>query len=201
MLTAALSMFSFALVGAITPGPVNIIATSSGASFGALRTLPLVTGATLGYVLVVLISGIGINTLGSTLPRLTTVLQYLGGAFLLYLAYKISTSVTDTNTPSASLSTPPTFMAGALAQLLNPKAWLVAMSGVALFVSTQISSDSYLMLFCAISFIACFIGVATWAVSGQLISHWLNTPTRLRFFNRALGVMLALTVTTLFMEP
>jgi len=201
MFAIALSMFSFALVGAITPGPINIIATSSGASFGALRTLPLVTGSTLGYVLVVLVSGIGINTLGDTLPQLTTVLQYLGGAFLLYLAYKIATSVPETGSQQASLSTPPTLVEGALAQLLNPKAWLVAMSGVALFVSTQISSGSYLVLFSAISFIACFIGVATWAMSGQLISHWLNTPTRLRFFNRTLGVMLALTVTTLFMEP
>ena len=45
MITVLLSMSIFALIGAITPGPVNIIATSSGATFGFVRTLPHIPGA------------------------------------------------------------------------------------------------------------------------------------------------------------
>ncbi len=198
MLTAALSMLTFALIGAITPGPVNIIATSSGASFGWKRTLPHVSGATLGYALVVLLCGLGLNGLNKVLPQLTNVLQYVGGAFLLYMAYKIATSSAADDRNTSALSQPPSLAQGALAQLLNPKAWLVAMSGVALFVATQADTRLYLGLFVALSFFACFVCVACWAICGQLISHWLSTPTRLRFFNCTLGAMLALTVATLF---
>ncbi len=198
MLTAALSMLTFALVGAITPGPVNIIATSSGASFGWKRTLPHVSGATLGYALVVLVCGLGLNGLNQVLPQLTNMLQYAGGAFLLYMAYKIATSSSGAESGTSTLSQPPSLAQGALAQLLNPKAWLVAMSGVALFVASQSDTGLYLSLFVALSFVACFVCVACWAVCGQLISHWLSTPKRLRFFNCILGAMLALTVVTLF---
>ncbi len=198
MLTSALSMLSFALIGAITPGPVNIIATSSGANFGWRKTLPHVSGATLGYVLVVLVSGLGLNSLNQVLPQFTHILQYVGAAFLLYMAFKIATAAAETDTDNTGLNSPPSLAQGALAQLLNPKAWLVAMSGVALFVASQAEANLYLSLFVGLSFVACFVCVGCWAVCGQLISRWLNTPKRLRFFNRTLGAMLALTVTTLF---
>jgi threonine/homoserine/homoserine lactone efflux protein len=44
-------MSLFVLIGAITPGPVNIIATSSGVRFGFTRTLPHVLGAMISYTL------------------------------------------------------------------------------------------------------------------------------------------------------
>ncbi|KAB0543471.1 LysE family translocator, partial [Pseudomonas palleroniana] len=45
-----LSMAAFALVASITPGPVNIVALSSGARYGFRATLRHVGGATLGFV-------------------------------------------------------------------------------------------------------------------------------------------------------
>ena len=61
MLTAIIPMFIFALIGAISPGPVNIIATGSGASFGFRRTIPHVFGATIAYTLIVLLVGLGLK--------------------------------------------------------------------------------------------------------------------------------------------
>jgi threonine/homoserine/homoserine lactone efflux protein len=79
-------------------------------------------------------------------------------------------------------------------QALNPKAWLVALSGVGLFVVPQADAWAHLWLFGGISLLACAIGVGTWAVMGSALARWLESPQRQRYFNLALAGTLALTV-------
>jgi threonine/homoserine/homoserine lactone efflux protein len=50
-------MFLFALAGAISPGPVNLVAASLGASAGFCRALPHVAGASLSYAAIVWLMG------------------------------------------------------------------------------------------------------------------------------------------------
>jgi len=46
-----MSIVLFALAGAISPGPVNLLATAVGSQAGFVRALPHVSGASLSYVL------------------------------------------------------------------------------------------------------------------------------------------------------
>jgi len=196
MLSTLVSMIIFALIGAISPGPVNIIATGAGANYGFKRTLPFVMGATIAYTLVVLLVGLGLNAILEKYPQITHSLQYIGGAFLLYMSYKIAMAKPMNNQTdnTTSLLTPPSFMHGFLSQSLNPKAWLVSMSGVSLFVSSNSPVLYYLLIFCMISFSICFIGVATWVIIGQVISQFLSTEKRQRTFNIVMGLLLSSTV-------
>ncbi|GAA0684852.1 LysE family translocator [Marinobacterium maritimum] len=200
MFSLLLSMAAFAFIGAITPGPVNIIATSSGATFGAARTCPHVLGATLGYTLVVLAAGLLLTLLGEQLPGFTEVLYYVGGLFLLYMAYRIGSMKQVGSTDGDSIAQPPRLIEGALVQMLNPKAWMVSMSGVALFVSQQPDSLKWLLVFSAVSFGMCFLGVGFWAIAGQLIRQLLSSEGRQIAFNRLLGGLLAITVLVMFAE-
>ena len=92
MFSIIISMTLFALIGAISPGPVNIISTGAGANFGFKGALAYILGATISYTLVVFLVGIGLNSILETLPQITRSLQYIGGAFLLYMSYKIATA-------------------------------------------------------------------------------------------------------------
>lgn len=200
-MTLLISMFFFALVGAITPGPVNIIATSTGASFGFHRALPHVTGASIGYGLVVLLSGLGVGQILQTQAWIAIWLQYAGALFLLYLALKIASAPVNQNKDQDSLDTigqPPSLWQGALCQWLNPKAWLVAVSGISLFVATGQNSSWRLTAFCLISLIVCFVSVGLWAALGLGIRRYLSTPSYQLFFNRAMGGLLAITVLMMF---
>ncbi len=190
-------MLIFALIGAISPGPVNIIASSAAANFGFRQALPHVVGASICYCLVVLTTGLALNLISDLLPILSHVLQYLGAAFLLYMAYKIATAPI-TLTGQQSLVKPPSFWQGVLAQGLNPKAWLVAMSGVSLFVSAQPHAEFYLLVFCLISLIVCLVGVGSWAAIGSVISGYLGSAQRLRAFNYTMATFLACSVLSLF---
>ncbi|GAA0785179.1 LysE family translocator [Marinobacterium sediminicola] len=200
MISLILSMAAFALIGAITPGPVNIIATSSGGTYGAARTCPHVLGATLGYTAVVLTAGLLLILLGERITGFTLPLYYIGGLFLLYMAYRIGSMKRIGSSDVNSIAKPPSLIEGALVQVLNPKAWMVSMSGVALFVSNQSDSMQWLLAFCAISFSMCFVGVGFWAFAGQAIQGWLNSQKRQVAFNRLLAALLALTVLTMFTE-
>jgi len=189
-------MLTFALVGAITPGPVNLIATSSGASLGIRHSLLYVLGATLGYVLVVLVSGFGLGAFLESSPRLMAVLQYASVAFLLYLAYQIAFApIADLQASDAQRT--PDFWLGALVQILNPKAWLFAVSGVSLFVSTQVDTTIYLLVFACVSFAMCFLGVGVWAALGSVLQPILSQPYYQLWFNRCMGALLASTTLTL----
>lgn len=214
MLTLLLSMLAFALVGAITPGPVNLIATGSGASYGFLRTLPHVLGATVAYTLIVLLGGLGLGEVLLNLPQLTQLLELSSAAFLLYLAWRIASAPpTDYSRAGAELvdsgaadntRQPPGWSVGALVQLLNPKAWLVSLSGVALFVTGPADNEGtqrfYLLLFTAVSFAMCFLGVGCWAALGHLLRRHLSQPRKQRLFNSTMGLLLCAAVVTLVMD-
>ncbi|EPJ53655.1 MAG: putative efflux protein [Osedax symbiont Rs2] len=198
-MTIFMSMFIFALIGAISPGPVNIIATGTGANFGFRRALPHVFGATVAYTLIVLLAGIGLNGLLSAYPQIITTVQYLGAIFLLYMSFKIATASTQDDSADIA-KRPPSFLQGALAQGLNPKAWLVSMSGVSLFVAANTPATLYLLIFCLISFIVCFIGVSSWAVIGHLIRSFLQNKRHQVLFNVAMGLLLSSTVLSIFIN-
>jgi threonine/homoserine/homoserine lactone efflux protein len=199
MLAVLLSMSVFALIGAITPGPVNIIATSSGVRFGFVRTLPHVSGATVSYTLIVALVGNGLHQLLSDHPQIIELLKYPGGGFLLYMAYKIITAPAATIEPDSDAQ-PPSFIAGGLCQVLNPKAWLVAMSGISVFALSQPEADFYINAYCLISFVLCFVGVGFWAAAGNLIRGYLRKPEHMRLFNRTMGLLLIGTIVSILIS-
>lgn len=197
MITVMFSMAIFALVGAISPGPVNIIATSSGACFGFRRTVPHVIGATFAYTLIVLLVGFALNQSLMQFPDITHFLKYLGGIYLLYMSFKIATAVPLSLMISAEIAQPPAFIDGVLSQGLNPKAWLVSISGVSIFVSVHTQSTLYLLVFSVISFTVCFVGISTWAAMGHIIRDRLSTRTRQIRFNMMMGLLLSGTVVSM----
>ena len=58
----------FALVSSITPGPNNLMLMSSGANFGFKRTTPHLLGVTLGFMLMLVLVGLGIMQLCVLFP-------------------------------------------------------------------------------------------------------------------------------------
>jgi threonine/homoserine/homoserine lactone efflux protein len=85
-----LSMAGFALASSISPGPVNIVALGAGAQYGFSASMRHVTGATVGFVLLLLLTGLGLHELLSRWPDLTHAIQWCGVAFLLFMAYRLA---------------------------------------------------------------------------------------------------------------
>jgi threonine/homoserine/homoserine lactone efflux protein len=200
MISSLLAMGTFALVGSITPGPVNVLALSHGSTKTMGRSLAFVLGASLSYALVVWLMGTGAQHLLVGNPVLVSATQWMGGTYLLFLAWRIASAPTSSLQQSlrdASMRSWQAFGSGLSVQALNPKAWLVALSGVGLFVLPQAHVQANLWLFCGVSLLACVIGVGAWAVLGRALARWLASPMRQRHFNLALASMLALSVVSM----
>ena len=182
---AALS--AFALVSSITPGPNNMMLMASGANFGLRRTVPHALGVGVGFTLMIVLVGVGLMGLFDLFPILNTILKVVSVAYLLWLAWKIAHAAAPGEGESPR-GKPMTFVQAMLFQWVNPKAWTMALSAVALYAPDR--------NFGAVLLVAMVFGIinlpstSIWAVMGTALRGWLSSSARLRAFNWTMAVLL-----------
>ncbi|MEC6744115.1 LysE family translocator [Pseudomonas qingdaonensis] len=187
-MSLSLSMAAFALAASISPGPVNIVALGAGARHGLRPAMRHVTGATLGFILLLVLIGLGLHEVLRHWPGLAVALHWAGVLFLLYMAWKLARDNgalgegRDTHAPS--------LLRGAAMQWLNPKAWLACVAGIGAFVGQ--GETAVLGQFSLIYLVICYLSLGCWALAGSLIRSYLDNPRRLRLFNRSLAALLVL---------
>lgn len=180
------SMAAFALASSITPGPVNIVALSAGVQFGLRASLRHVTGATVGFCLLLVLIGLGLHEVLRAWPPLTRFIQLGGVAFLLFMAFKLA--VDDGQIRRDEKASAPSMLYGATLQWLNPKAWMACVAGMGLFVEE--GNLRQVAEFSLIYFAACYVSIACWAVAGSYLRGVLETPAAMRLFNRLMAALL-----------
>lgn len=181
-----LSMAAFALASSISPGPVNLVALSAGAQFGLRPAMRHVTGATLGFTLLLLMIGLGLSELLQWWPWLTESIRLTGVAFLMYMAFRLASD--DGHLSADKPAMHPTMCYGAAMQWLNPKAWLASVAGMSLFAA---AGDALSVArFAAVYFVVCYASLACWAYAGSFLRHYLSKPGRVRLFNRLMAALL-----------
>jgi threonine/homoserine/homoserine lactone efflux protein len=190
-----MSMAAFALVASITPGPVNIVALSSGARFGFRASQRHVVGATLGFVLLLVLMGLGLHELLQRWPALTQGVQWAGVAFLLYMAFKLAADNGQVQTSESAQA--PSMLYGAIMQWLNPKAWLACVAGMGAFVAD--GEARLVWQFAAIYLVICYASVGCWAYAGTFLRGFLHNPAGMRLFNRTMALLLVVSAVYLLL--
>ncbi|MEX6500640.1 LysE family translocator [Pseudomonas zhanjiangensis] len=185
-MSVLLSMAGFALAASISPGPVNLVALSSGARFGLRASLRHVTGATLGFTLLLLALGLGLQQLLSQWPALAALIRWSGVAFLLYMACCLA--LDEGRLAGGAALRAPSLFTGALMQWLNPKAWLAALAGMSAYAAD--GDLGVVGQFAALYFLICYLSIACWAYAGAFLGAYLKSPRRMRLFNRSLAALL-----------
>lgn len=193
----ALALFSF--VSSITPGPNNLLATSSGARFGLRRTIPQVAGVTFGFTLLFALAGSGVAALAQSSPRTTAVLSLVGYAYLAWLAYRlIAAGWGPTHgLAMASVLRPMSFWQSAAFQFANPKAWMMALSAATSFLGGSDGSLATAIGLGAVFAAVNFPCVASWALLGARLRDWLGDARhawRMRAFDVTMGCLLVATL-------
>lgn len=187
-----LALLVYAFVTSITPGPNNFMLLASGVNFGFVRTIPHMCGIGFGFFTLLIGVGAGLGAMLTAFPQLHLVLKVLGGAYLLYLAWKIATSRTLGKEGDAKAG-PMTFVEASLFQWVNPKAWVMAVTAMALYADP--ANPLWSMLLVSLVFaLTNFPSVSVWAGFGVALRGFLSDPVRLKWFNIAMGIALALTL-------
>ena len=182
--TAAL-LFSIAM--GFTPGPNNVMLASSGATYGVRRTLPHLTGVTIGFAVMMLIVGLGLATVLLSSPKLQLGMKIVSCLYLLWLALQIARS--DTVTAKSGSRKPLSFLQAAAFQWVNPKAWLTAVGAISAYTG---GGMLYLQvgIIALITLVVSAFSTSTWALFGAGIRRWLRSHMALRLFNCAMALLL-----------
>ena len=187
----AASLFSF--VSSITPGPNNMMMLASGVNFGFRRSVPHWLGICGGFTFMLCAVGLGLHTLLADHPALYDVLRYAGSAYLVWMAWRLSTAsaspaVQDDDAPHSE-ARPLGVLAAAAFQWVNPKAWVMAVTAMSTYLPARAQPTDVLavaLLFGVIN-LPC---VACWAGGGAALRRFLQDPLRLRIFNISMALAL-----------
>ena len=191
MFSLIFSMFTFSLSMSISPGPVNITILSSSMNYGLKQTFAFISGATIGFTALLAAVCFGLYQVISLYPILLNIITVLGTGLLVWMGWNIARAQGESiQTDQLELPKAPSFMQGALLQWLNPKAWIAAVSGTALFSASH--NALYLFLFIFIYFVVCYLSLLIWGYAGQKLAVFLNQGSRMRVFNVVMGVLLML---------
>lgn len=186
-----LALFLFAFTTSITPGPNNMMLFASGVNFGFVRTIPHMLGIGVGFLILLIAVGLGLGALLHSVPLLYTILKFAGGAYLVWIAWKIGSS--RSLSEGSAGAEPMSFVQAAAFQWVNPKAWVMAVSAMATYTSEQ----SYLVSVMIVGLIFAIVNVpsvSTWAGFGSALRQWLSDPVRLKWFNITMAVLLVVSL-------
>jgi len=187
-----LALLGYAFVTSITPGPNNLMLLASGVNFGFIRTIPHMLGVGIGFFVMLLAVGFGLGAVFTAFPALHLVLKVLGSAYLLYLAWRIATTRSLAKEGKAG-TIPMTFLEAAAFQWVNPKAWVMALSAMAIYTNPDRPFLSIWIVAAAFALVN-LPSVSSWAGFGTALRGFLSDPVRLKWFNIAMGVLLVLTL-------
>ena len=186
------ALLVYAFVTSVTPGPNNFMLLASGVNFGFWQTVPHMLGISVGFASLLLGVGLGLGALLLAFPALHTVLKIAGGAYLLYLAWRIASS-RSLGKDGQTGAHPMTLMQAAAFQWVNPKAWVMAVTAMAVYTTPERPFLSVMIVVVAFTLVN-LPSVSSWAGFGMALRGFLADPVRLKWFNIAMGVLLAATL-------
>lgn len=178
----------FAVVSLSTPGPNNTMVLTSGVNFGLRRSLPHLLGICIGFGLMQVLVGLGLHTVLGQFPIVLEVLRYVGGAYMLWLAWKLATSRTAPGEVNAT-ARPLGFWGAAAFQWVNPKAWVMCVTAMTAYLPADATVPHVLLLgsLFTVTGIPC---VGAWAAFGSGMRKFLQDPLKLRIFNHTMALAL-----------
>jgi threonine/homoserine/homoserine lactone efflux protein len=189
------------LVGAITPGPNNLVVMAAGARGGIGCALPALAGIILGTLAMSAIVVLGVGAAFAAEPRLRTAITAAGCLYLAWLGLRLFTACdAKAMATSPSETRLPSHAAGLFFfQFLNPKAWAMVLT-VTSGVHSGIGATRIGLLVVLIVLIPA-VCLALWAWLGSLMTRQLAHTRAGTWFQRAMGALLVVSALLLWFTP
>jgi threonine/homoserine/homoserine lactone efflux protein len=196
-----IALMAFAFVTSITPGPNNLMLMASGIIFGLSKSIPHIMGVGIGFILMILLVGLGLAEIFEIFPMSYTLLKFISIIYLSYLAWKIAMSgpMAEKTTADKAAKKPITFIQAALFQWVNPKAWIMTVTAISTYTPSAQSFQSVLI----VAFIFGLImipSVSAWTFLGIQMQRLLNSPIKLKIFNFMAAALLIASLLPMIME-
>ena len=192
-----LALVAFSFVSSVTPGPNNVLLWASGAKFGLGMTRRHIVGTAVGIGLMALAAAAGLGALVTTVPGLDVAMKVVGSIYLLCLAFRIAGA---SGLARSELAQPLGLVQAAAFQVVNPKAWILALGAITTFRPAELPVLGGSVLV-AVTMMAVILPTATlWAAAGGAINRVVSSDRRQRVVSLALAVLVVATVVSVWLQ-
>ena len=192
------ALTAFAFVSAITPGPNNLMLMTSGVKYGFRRTLPHLAGVILGFALMIVVVGLGLDVLFERFPQILPIMRVAGSLYMVWLAIKIALAKPISEVEPGGR--PIGFFAAAGFQWVNPKAWMIALSVLATYGGVANDYASSVLFIAALSALITIPCSGAWTLCGASLSRLLMDPRATRPFNWTMAALLVASIAPILFE-
>lgn len=185
----ALSGFLIAAVAlAGSPGPATLSLAAAGAAFGARRGIAYLAGLTIGMVVVMGIVASGVVGLLLAVPGAGPVVTGLAALYFVWLAWRIATAPPLSEEGPAR--PPPTFAAGLLLSLVNPKGYaaMAALYSGFVLIPGRLALDVAVKM-AGLTLVIAAVNVG-WLLVGAALTRLFRDPRSNRIVNVVFAVLL-----------
>ncbi|QKJ22123.1 LysE family translocator [Poseidonibacter lekithochrous] len=164
-----LSFLIYCIIITFTPGPTHIVTLSTVQNYGVKRAISFCYGSSIAFTIILVLSVVLNSLLTSFLPKATAIMQIIGAAYILYLAYQIyhMNNIVNNNKNFG------TFKSGFLMQFINPKVILFSITIFPSFIMPYYNSLNELLLFAIIISIIGSLSFFFWVIFGNLMKSFL----------------------------
>ena len=184
------ALVSFYFVMYVTPGPNNAMVLTSGIKFGFSKTIPHMSGITIGHVLQTIVVCLGLGKIFQMFPEIQDILKIICALYLLYLGYKIIGSFSKIKDDG---SRPLKFYEASLFQLVNPKAWTISTMVASGFLPKDESLIISISFISITALIICPLSISIWAAFGSGIRNLVKNNKKKAFVEYFLAILLLVT--------
>ena len=184
-------LLGFILAGlalAGSPGPATLSLAATGAAFGSRRGLAYMIGIDVGMVLVMAITASGVTGILLALPGATPVVTALAALYFVYLAWRIATA--PPLTEDGGERRKPSFTAGVLLSLINPKGYaaMAALFSSFVLIERRLALDVAAKI-AVLAVIIAAVNIA-WLLMGAALTRYFRDPRSNRIINVTFAVLL-----------
>ena len=166
-----IALVRFYFVMYVTPGPNNAMVLTSGLKFGFIKSIPHMSGITIGHILQLILVCLGLGKIFQIFPSLQNILKIICAIYLLYLGYKIIGSFSKIKEDD---SRPLKFYEAALFQIVNPKAWTISTMAASSFLPKEVNLVVSIFFISTIALVICPLSISPWAAFGSAIRNLEN---------------------------
>lgn len=184
------ALLALATAMSFTPGPNTMLSTAMAANHGLGHAMRFVCAVPVGWSALLLCTA-GAGALVFSVPLVKGIIQFVGVAYLLWLACRLSGSATMAQADQTRLDVG--FGQGVALQFVNIKAWLLALAIVAGWIAGREDAVQRLAIVVPVMCFFAFTSNLLYASMGALLRSWLARGRRLLWFNRVMALVLALT--------
>ena len=184
----------YCFITAYPPGANNLLSMSNAIRLGFLQSVRFNLGILAGFTVVMSVCTAFSATLYSYLPKVKIVMQILGAAYMLYLAWKVWKSSSELNADGGKEAS---FFSGMVLQFANPKIYIYAITAMSLYILPVYHSLSALIGFTVILSLIGASGSFVWALFGSAFCKFFSKHTKT--VNMIMALLLAYCAVSLFL--